>query len=33
MTLYPNHPVADRREVLRIDGIIEPTKKSLLLVR
>jgi len=29
MTLYPNHPDVEKREMLRIDGIIEPDHKSL----
>ncbi len=26
MTLYPNHPALEKREMLRIDGIIEPAR-------
>ena len=27
MTLYPNHPALEKREMLRIDRIIEPAKR------
>ena len=29
MTLYLRHPDVEKREMLRIDGIIEPAHKSL----